>query len=58
MFDFKPSLIFEITDQCDLRCSFCYERPRRKLMMTHFVRMEMYISPVVAKMLSRWRTVL
>jgi len=27
---FKPSLIFEITDQCNLACSFCYEKVRRK----------------------------
>ena len=27
---FKPSLIFEITDQCNCKCSFCYEKIRRK----------------------------
>ena len=27
---FKPSLIFEITDRCDCRCSFCYEKTRRQ----------------------------
>jgi molybdenum cofactor biosynthesis enzyme MoaA len=27
---FKPSLIFEVTDQCDCRCSFCYEQARRQ----------------------------
>lgn len=26
---FKPSLIFEITDACNLKCSFCYEDVRR-----------------------------
>ncbi len=28
-FRFRPSLIFEITDQCNLACSFCYEKIRR-----------------------------
>jgi len=27
---FKPSLIFEITNRCDCRCSFCYEKTRRE----------------------------
>ncbi len=26
----RPSLIFEITNQCNCRCSFCYEKVRRK----------------------------
>ena len=35
MFRFKPSLIFEITDKCNLRCSFCYERVRRSARHIH-----------------------
>jgi len=26
---YRPSVIFEITDLCDCRCSFCYEKTRR-----------------------------
>lgn len=27
---FKPSLIFEVTNRCNCRCSFCYEKTRRE----------------------------
>ena len=30
MVSFKPSLILEITNQCNCRCSFCYEKTRRE----------------------------